>query len=335
MSAPISNKPLALVAIGNALVDILAPATEDFVSSQAKHGMNRGAMNLIGTDRALELYDAMGPATEMSGGSAGNTMAVFASFGGSGGYIGKVGQDQLGGVFAHDLQSMGVRYSTQPSDASPTGRCMILVTPDGERTMNTYLGAAVELSPADLDESMIGNAAVTYLEGYLFDPPKAMEAFYKAADIAHRSAKKVALTLSDSFCVERHREKFLELVEGHVDILFANEDELKALYRTDLEAALQSVSARCDIVAVTRGALGSVIIRNGERVSVAAEKVDSVVDTTGAGDAYAAGFLFGLTEGYPMAESGRFGSVAAAEVISHMGPRPLKRLSDLIERKAA
>lgn len=329
-----------LVAIGNALVDVLSPSSEEFVADQsARYGMQRGGMSLIDSSRALELYDAMGPATEMSGGSAGNTMAAYASFGGKGAYIGKVGKDQIGAVFAHDLRSMGVDYGTPPAGTGTgTGRCMVLITPDGERTMNTFLGAAVELSPEDIDEDVIAAAAVTYLEGYLFDPPLAMEAFFKAARIAHGAGQKVSLTLSDPFCVGRHRKAFRELVEGHVDILFANEEEIKSLYDvSSFNEALPALQGKCDIAAITRSEKGSVILRGEEMTEIKAEPVSKVVDTTGAGDAYAAGFLYGYTEGMSMQDCGLYGSLAAAEVISHIGPRPLTPLSGLLpdRRKSA
>ena len=326
-----------LVTIGNAIVDILAPSTEDFVAGQAGKGMARGAMNLVDAKRALELYDAMGAATEASGGSAGNTIACYASFGGTGAYIGKVGADQLGEIFRHDLKSIGVTHNTPPvTNGTPTARCMILITPDGERTMNTYLGACVELSPADIDEQLIRSSAVTYLEGYLFDPPLAMEAFYKAAKIAHEAGRKVSLTLSDSFCVGRHRAAFKELVEGHIDILFANEDEIKSLYEVEhFDDVIPVLKDKCEIVVITRSEKGSVIVRGDQIIEVKAEAVSRVVDTTGAGDAYAAGFLYGYTEGMNMAQCGKLGSIAAAEVISHIGPRPQVTLSDLIPKRAA
>lgn len=333
-----SKAQYALCAIGNALVDILAPSTEAFVAEQAeKHGMARGGMTLIGSDRALQLYDAMGPATEVSGGSAGNTMACFASFGGKGAYVGKVGADQLGEVFRHDLKAIGISHTTPVAKTgTATGRCMILITPDGERTMNTFLGAAVELGPDDIDEATIKNSAVTYMEGYLFDPPLAMEAFYKAAKIAHEAGRKVSLTLSDSFCVGRHRAAFKELVEKHIDILFANEDEIKSLYEVGtFEEAATIVKNKCEITVVTRSEKGSVVIHANGLTEVKAEPVAKVVDTTGAGDAYAAGFLYGYTEGMSMAQCGQLGSIAAAEVISHIGPRPLVQLSTLAQKKAA
>lgn len=328
---------LGLVTIGNAIVDILAPTTEGFIKEQEAHGMQRGAMNLINAERAVALYDAMEESTQASGGSAGNTIAAFASFGGKGAYIGKVGSDHLGQVFSHDLKSIGVTYKTKPAiSGTQTARSMILITPDGQRTMNTFLGACVELSPDDIDEEIIQSAAVTYLEGYLFDPPLAMEAFYKAAKIAHDAGRKVSLTLSDSFCVGRHRKAFQDLVEGHIDILFANEEEIKSLYEVDtFEETLGIVKNKCDIAALTRSEKGSVIVRGDDITAVKAEPVSQVVDTTGAGDVYAAGFLFGYTEGMSMAECGRLGSIAAAEVISHIGPRPQISLKDMIPRRAA
>lgn len=327
-----------LVTIGNALVDVLSPSSEEFIAAQSeKHGMIRGAMNLIDADRALDLYDSMGPATEMSGGSAGNTMACYASFGGKGAYIGKVGKDQLGEVFRHDLKAMGVTHTTPSAQTDiATGRCMILITPDGERTMNTFLGAATELYPDDIEAHVIESAQVTYLEGYLFDKKPAMEAYFRASAIAHNAGRKVSLTLSDSFCVARHRDAFRELVENHVDILFANEEEIKSLYQvTDVNDVIPVLKDKCEIAAITCSEKGSIIIRGDSVTEIKAAPVSKVVDTTGAGDAYAAGFLFGYTEGMSMAQCGQLGSIAAAEVISHIGPRPLTQLSTLIPKKAA
>lgn len=322
-----------LLTIGNALVDILAPTSEEFIANQAaEHGMNRNSMNLIEEPRALQLYDAMGPATEASGGSAGNTMAAYASFGGTGAYIGKVGKDQLGEVFRYDMKAIGADHFTPPTESgTATGRCMILITPDGARTMNTFLGAAVELGPDDIDADVISQSAVTYLEGYLFDKPPAMEAFYKAAKLAHDAGQKVSLSLSDPFCVGRHRAEFRDLVEGHIDILFSNEEEIKSLYEVStIEEVYPLLKNKCEIVAITLGENGSVILNGDSVTNIKAEPVDKVVDTTGAGDVYAAGFLYGYTENMSMAECGRLGSVAAAEVISHIGPRPLVSLKDLI-----
>lgn len=333
-----SNTEYGLVTIGNALVDVLAHAEEDYIARQDReHGMKKASMNLVDAERALDLYSDMQNPTKMSGGSAGNTMACFASFGGKGAYVGKVADDELGKSFGNSLKDMGVYYNTAPlSDGPSTGRCMILVTPDGERTMNTFLGAAVELTPNDIDEDLIKNAHVTYLEGYLYDPPQAMEAFIKAARIAHESGHLVSLTLSDPFCVDRHREAFKDLVQNHVDILFANEHELQSLYETDdLEAALEIVKDKCAISATTRSEKGSIIINSGHRYDIQAEPNINVVDSTGAGDAYAAGFLYGYTEGMDMEACGRLGSIAAAEVIQQMGPRPSVNLADLANKKAA
>lgn len=324
--------------IGNALVDVLATATDAFLDEQDRaHGMKRGSMNLINERRAIELYSAMGPAREVSGGSAGNTMAAYASLGGKGAYIGKVADDQLGDIFKHDMRAIGVHYDTTPLAVGPeTGRSMILITPDGQRTMNTFLGAAVELKPDDIDEEIIAASAVTYLEGYLYDPPLAMQAFQKAATIAHRAGRKVSLSLSDPFCVARHREDFLDLVDNHVDILFGNEEEIMSLYQvTDWNDIPALVQDKCDIVVLTRSEKGSVIFRNGNTFTIDAEPVARVVDTTGAGDAYAAGFLFGYTQELTMEACGRIASIAAAEVISHIGPRPESSLAALIAQKAA
>ena len=331
------NAKYGLVAIGNALVDLLAHASEEYIARQdAEHGMKKGSMNLVDNKRALDLYSYMREPTKMPGGSAGNTMACFASFGGKGGYIGKVADDEIGKAFSTSLQEMGVYYNTAALADGNTGRCMILVTPDGERTMNTFLGAAIELTPADIEEELIKNAQVTYLEGYLYDPPQAMEAFIKAARIAHEAGQQVSLTLSDPFCVDRHREAFKELVQDHVDILFANEDELKSLYETeDLEAALEIIKNKCAISATTRSEKGSVIINSGRRYDIEAEQGIDVIDSTGAGDAYAAGFLYGFTEGMDMEACGRFGSIAAAEVITRIGPRPSVSLANLANKKAA
>ena len=333
MSEPVYD----LVAIGNAMVDVLAHTTEEFIAEQdEKCGMKKGSMNLIDERRAVELYGEMDAGIEVSGGSAGNTMAGFASFGGKGAYIGKTANDQLGDVYRHDMKAMGVTMNTVPlALGAPTGRCLVLVTPDGQRTMNTFLGAGVELSEADIDENLIASAKVTYLEGYLFDPEQAKAAFKKAAQIAHDAGHRVSLSLSDSFCVDRHREDFLNLVENHVDILFANEDEIKSLYQVEtFEEALEIVKGKCEIAALTRSEKGSVIVRGDEVVEVAGVKAD-VVDTTGAGDQYAAGFLFGFTQGMDMATCGRLGTLAATEVISHMGPRPEVSYADFIEQAKA
>jgi sugar/nucleoside kinase (ribokinase family) len=324
-----NQAPIDVVGIGNAIVDVIAHADEAFLQKEA---LIKGTMALIDAERAEALYRMMGPAIEASGGSTANTMAGIASLGGSGAYIGKVRDDLLGEVFRHDLTAQGVRFDT-PSATSgrATARCLILVTSDGQRTMNTYLGACVELGPDDIAPDLVGAAQITYLEGYLYDPPMAQQAFAKAAAIAHASGRKVALSLSDPFCVERHRAAFRDLVAGHVDILFANETEICSLYETtDFAAAAAAVRGRVEIAALTRSALGSVILANGAEHRVAAAPVARVADSTGAGDLYAAGFLYGLTRGLPLPICGEIGSLCAAEIISHVGARPERKLSELI-----
>ena len=318
-----------VVGIGNAIVDVLAHAEEEFL---ARERLVKGTMTLIDAARAEALYQMMGPAIEASGGSAGNTMAGLASLGGSGAYIGKVRDDVLGQVFRHDITATGVRFETPSATSGPgTARCLILVTPDGQRTMNTYLGACVELGPADIDPDIIGAAQITYLEGYLFDPPQAQEAFRKAAAIAHAGGRKVALSLSDPLCVGRHRAAFRDLVEGHIDILLANEAEICSLYETaDLAAAAAAVRGHVAIAALTRSAAGSVILADGAEHHIAAAPVARVVDTTGAGDLYASGFLYGLTRDLPLPICGDIGSLCAAEIISHFGARPEANLAQLV-----
>jgi sugar/nucleoside kinase (ribokinase family) len=315
--------------IGNAIVDVIAHADEAFLAAE---GFAKGSMTLIDAARSDALYDRMGPAIESSGGSAGNTMAGIASLGGTGAYIGKVRDDLLGEVFRHDITAIGVQFETPPAGIGPgTARCLILVTPDGQRTMGTYLGACVDLGPEDIDPVVIGAAQVTYLEGYLFDPPRAKEAFRKAAAIAHAGGRQVALSLSDPFCVGRHRDDFLALVSGEIDILFANEAEICSLYETeDFDAAAAAVRAHVKIAALTRSAAGSVIIANDKSHMIAAAPVARVVDTTGAGDLYAAGVLFGLTRGLPLPTCGAIGSLCAAEIISHVGARPEAELDKLV-----
>jgi len=330
-----SDSALDVVGIGNALVDVLSHAEEDFL---IKHGLVKGSMALIEADRAETLYGFMGPGIEMSGGSAGNTMAGLASLGAKGAYIGKVRDDQLGRVFAHDLKAMGVDFSTpMGGDAGePTGRCLILVTPDAERTMNTYLGAATELTPADIDAGLIASAEVTYMEGYLWDRPGAKEAFLKAAQIAHDADRKVSLSLSDSFCVDRWRDEFLDLAENHIDILFANEDEITSLYQVDnFDQALQHVRGHCEIAALTRSEKGAVIVSGDEIHIVDPQPVDHIVDTTGAGDLFASGFLHGITHGFDLHGAGRLGTIAAGEVISHFGARPETELAKLVAETPA
>ena len=319
---------LDVVGIGNALVDVLSRESEAFVTAQR---LVKGAMQLVDEARASELYAAMGPAVEVSGGSAANTIVGVASFGGRAHYVGKVRDDQLGEVFQHDLRSVGVGYSTSAATSGPaTGRCLIVVTPDAQRTLTTYLGASVQLGPADVDKGVIERAAILYLEGYLFDPPEAQRAFHAAAGVAHAAGRKVALTLSDPFCVDRHRAAFRDLVERHVDILFANEAEIRALYEAaDFDAALQQVRRHCAVAALTRSERGSVVVAGDDVHVIDAHPVGAVVDTTGAGDLYAAGFMFGLSRGRSLETCGRLGSLAAAEVISHVGARPQTPLAQL------
>lgn len=327
-----SDPSLDVVGIGNAIVDVLSQADEAFLVT---HGLAKGSMTLIDGNRAKGLYAAMGPGIEVSGGSAANTMAGLTSLGGKGAFIGKVRNDQLGGIFQHDIRAAGVGFETPiATDGPPTARCLIFVTPDAQRTMNTYLGAAVELAPADLDEAAIARAKVTYMEGYLWDPPNAKMAFQEAARMAHDAGRKVALSLSDSFCVERHRDSFLELIGGHVDILFANETEICALFQVaDFDRALQETRGHCEIAALTRSAKGSVVLANGEVCVVDAAPVDKVIDTTGAGDLYAAGFLYGYTKGKGLYDCGRIGALAAAEILSHYGARPETSLQDLVAQQ--
>jgi sugar/nucleoside kinase (ribokinase family) len=320
-----------VVGIGNALVDVIAHADDAFLEAQ---GLAKGTMGLIDAERAAELYALMPPALEMSGGSAGNTMAGLASLGGRGAYIGRVAADQLGEVFRHDIRAMGVAFGTPPANESETGRSLIFVTPDAQRTMQTFLGAANGLGPDDIDEAVVRASAITFLEGYLFDPPAAREAFVRAASIAHDAGRRVALTLSDPFCVERYRGEFRDLVEHHVDVVFANEAEILALYERDsFDGALQDVRGKCEIAALTRSDKGSVIVADDQVHIVDVERIGDVVDTTGAGDSYAAGFLYGLTHGHDLATSGRIAAIAAGEIISHFGGRPEVSLAKLVRKR--
>jgi sugar/nucleoside kinase (ribokinase family) len=327
-----SSGPLDVVAIGNAIVDVLARATPEFL---IKHDLRHGAMTLIDGSRAEQLYGAMGPGIEVSGGSAANTAAGIASLGGRAAYIGKVKDDHLGAIFRHDLQAAGVHFATAAaSDGAATARCLIFVTPDAQRTMATYLGASVALGPDDVDATLIAGAQVTYLEGYLWDPPKAKEAFRKAIALAHAAGRKVALSLSDAFCVERYRAEFRDLVHNHVDILFANETEIRALYEApDFDGALQHVRDTGRLAALTRSARGSIVVEGDEVHVVDTERVGDVVDTTGAGDLYAAGFLHGLNRGRDLRTCGRLGSIAAGEVIGHFGARPEMSLAELVAER--
>ena len=317
-----------LLCIGNAIVDIIARCDDAFLSDNA---IIKGAMNLIDAERAESLYAAMGPAVEASGGSAGNTAAGAASFGSSTAYFGKVTKDQLGKIFTHDIRAQGVHFETAPLDATPpTARSMIFVTPDGERSMNTYLGACVELGPEDIEADVVAKAKVTYFEGYLWDPPRAKDAIRQAAKIAHASGREVAMTLSDPFCVGRYRAEFLDLMRsGTVDIVFANADEALSLYETDnLDTAIACIGQDCRLAAVTLSEKGSVIVRGEERIAIDAFPVDAVTDTTGAGDLYAAGVLFGYTKGLPLETCGKLGSLAASIVIQQIGPRPQVNLAE-------
>jgi sugar/nucleoside kinase (ribokinase family) len=333
MSAMAGERRFDVLGIGNAIVDVIAHAEDAFL---AENRLAKGAMTLIDAGRAESLYARMGQALESSGGSAANTIAGIAALGGRGAFIGKVRDDQLGGIFRHDIRALGVAFDTAPAaDGPPTARCLIFVTPDAQRTMQTFLGASAALAPADIDEATVAAAAVTYLEGYLWDPPAAKRAFEKAAAAAHGAGNLVALTLSDPFCVDRHRADFLRLVEGHVDVLFANEAEILSLYRTDdFDEALQRVRPHCRIAALTRSEKGSVVVAGDEVHVIDPVRVGPVVDTTGAGDLYAAGFLHGLTRGRELRACGRMGSICAAEAISHVGARPETPLAELVAREA-
>jgi sugar/nucleoside kinase (ribokinase family) len=318
-----------VVGIGNALVDVIAQAPDDFLIA---HGLVKGSMSLIDAARAVELYRALGSAVEMSGGSAANTICGVASFGGRAAYIGKVSNDDFGVVFGHDLHAVGVSFRAGAAlDGVPTGQSIIVVTPDAQRTMNTYLGVGSLLCPSDLDEQAIADGDVLYMEGYLFDRDDAKAAFRRAAGVAHAAGRRVSLTLSDSFCVDRHRGDFRGLVQDEVDVLFGNETELCSLYEVDvLDEAIDRVRRECQLAAITAGAEGSYVVTPDGTVKVAAEPAERVIDTTGAGDLYAAGFLYGLTSGKSLPECARLGSIAAAEVISHVGPRPLVELKTLV-----
>ena len=321
-----------VVGVGNAIVDVLAKASETQVRDL---GLAKGSMTLVDAERADALYARMGSGTEVSGGSAANTVVGVVSLGGRGSYIGKVGGDQLGSVFQNDIRAAGVDFRTsKAADDCSTARCLIFVTPDAQRTMQTYLGVSVDLGPDDIDAAAIRGSAITYLEGYLFDREPAKAAFVRASEIAHAEGKRVALSLSDPLCVERHRASFLHLVSGHVDILFANEAEVISLFEVkDFAAAVAQVRGRCEIAALTRGPAGSLIVAGGTDLTIAAEPVERVVDTTGAGDLYAAGVLFGLTRGYELETCGRLGAIAAAEVIGHYGARPQTGLATVAREK--
>jgi adenosine kinase len=320
-----------VLGIGNAIVDVLARAEDDFLLA---HGMRKGTMALIDEARAQAIYEAMGPAVEMSGGSAANTIVGVAGFGGRAAFIGKLKADGLGRAYGHDIRAAGVTFTTPPAPAGPsTGRCYVLVTPDGERTMNTYLGAAQDLHPRDVDEELVASSAVTYLEGYLWDPQHAKEAFLKAAKVAHGAGRKVALSLSDAFCVDRWRDEFLQLMRsGTVDLIFANEAELRSLYQTaDFETAIAALRADIAAAVVTRSEKGCVVVSPEGVEAVPAFPVERVVDTTGAGDLFAAGFIAGLARGADDRTCGRLGALAAAEIIQHLGARPEASLRQLAQ----
>ena len=325
-----ADKLYDVVGIGNAIVDIIARCDDGFLS---KHDLAKGFMRLIDAEEAGRLYEAMGPAIERSGGSVANSIAGLASFGAKCGFLGRVAADQFGGIFRHDIRSLGVTYETPPAaNGAPTARCLILVTPDGERTMNTFLGASVDFTPEDVDRKLIEAARIVYLEGYLFDRDHAKAAFREAARLAKGAGAKVALSLSDAFCVDRHREDFLALVRDDADIVFANEKEITTLYQVNsFEEAADLALADCELAVLTRSEAGSVILGNDETVKVPAARIGDVVDVTGAGDLYAAGFLYGLTRGAPLATCGQIGSLAAAEVISHIGARPETSLKTLAQ----
>ena len=327
-----AEKTYDVVGIGNAIVDIIARCDDGFLS---KHDLDKGFMRLIDADQAAKLYEAMGPATERSGGSVANSISGLASFGAKCGFIGRVAADQFGGIFRHDVRSLGIAYTTEPAqDGAPTARCLVLVTPDGERTMSTFLGASVDFAPADIDEDLIGAAKIVYLEGYLFDKDAAKSAFREAAKLAKAAGAKVALTLSDPFCVDRHRDDFRKLLKEDADIVFANEKEITTLYEVNsFDEAADAALQDCEMAVLTRSEAGSIIVGAGETTEIPADPVTKVVDATGAGDLYAAGFLFGLTRGLPLEACGRLGSLAAAEVISHLGARPETSLAKLAKAR--
>ncbi|MDY7102064.1 MAG: adenosine kinase [Actinomycetota bacterium] len=324
-----SDQTYDVVGIGNAIVDVICHVDDGFVD---EHTLQKGAMTLIDEDRAHQLYAAMPPGIEASGGSAANTIAGIGSFGGKVAYIGKVRDDQLGEVFRHDIRAIGVDYDVPLGAEGPaTARCLIVVTPDAERTMNTFLGISNLLEPSDVDESVVSRAKIVYCEGYLWDVESAKEAMLKGMRTAKAAGGRTSLTLSDTFCVDRHRTEFHDLIENDIDILFGNHGELTALYETeDLDAAIAEVEKRVDIAAITCGPKGSIVVGHGERHEIPAWTVEGrVLDTTGAGDLYASGFLHGITRGRDLATCARLGHLAAGEVISHLGPRPEVSLSEL------
>lgn len=321
-----------VVGIGNAIVDIIGRCDDAFL---AQIGAPKGGMRLVDSDTIAAIYKVMGPAVEISGGSAGNTMAGIASFGGTGGFIGKVADDDFGKVFAHDIRAAGIAFNVAPvAGGEPTSRSLILVTPDGQRTMNTYLGISTALDQGEVDAELITDGGILYLEGYLFDRPEAKSAFRDAVAIAHNAGRKVALSLSDGFCVDRHRDEFLSLIKGGVDIVFANESEITSLYQvSDFATAAALAKNDISLAVLTRSEKGSVVLSAKEDIKIPVEPVEKVVDTTGAGDLYAAGFLYGIARDLPLATAGALGSLAAAEIISHIGARPEKSLQSLARTK--
>ena len=324
-------KSLDVVGIGNAIVDVLVQADERFLGD---HGLTKGTMALVDEAQAERLYASVGAGLETSGGSAANTLAGIAQLGGRAGFIGRVRDDQLGAIFSHDIRAVGTRFETPAATSGPsTARCLILVTPDAQRTMCTYLGASVALEPEDLDLEMVAQAQVLYLEGYLWDSDAAKRAFIAAAEVARAHGGEVALSLSDAFCVERHRESFQELVDGHVDILFANEMEITSLYRSNsFEEAVEQVSGRCRVAALTRSEQGSLVLADGQSHPIEPIQLGPLVDTTGAGDLYAAGFLYGWTRGESPTRCGQLGSLCAGQVVTQLGPRPQVNLAELVQR---
>ena len=321
-----------VVGIGNAIVDVLSHSD---ISLLTRHSLTKGAMTLLDERKAEIMYRDMAGGIEVSGGSAANTAAALAGLGSRATFIGKVRDDKLGEVFTHDIRSVGVRFDTPPaSDGPSTARCLIVVTPDAKRTMGTYLGACVELGPGDIDEEVIAKAGITYLEAYLWDSPSAKEALVKAAEIAHANDKRVSLTLSDPLCVERHRAEFREFVLDHIDILFANEAEIKSLYEiSDFSEAMEEVRPKCEIAVLTRSGKGSMITVGDDTYQIAAQPVSKLVDTTGAGDLYAAGFLHGLVQDWDPELCGRAGAICATEVLSHLGARPESHLGTLLDEQ--
>ena len=331
---PSAPSDIDVVCIGNAIVDLLTETNEETLDGL---GVQKGSMSLVDYDKINLLYNQLGPGIETSGGSAANTAAGLASLGSKCAYIGKVRNDSIGKIFSDDIRAVGAIYDTLPSiDGPPTARCLICVTPDAERTMQTYLGACSDLGPNDIDGGLISRSHITYLEGYLWDREQAKQAFLKAAKLSHQAGRLTALTLSDSFCVDRHRDSFLNLIRKHIDILFANEDEITSLYEVgNFDSAVRLAHEDCKISVLTRSEKGSVVISEDEAIVVPAENVNTLVDTTGAGDQYAAGFLHGYASGCDLAVCAKIGGIAAAEVISHFGPRPASSLAELVMQRTS